>query len=114
MLPALSAFAATSLNQLPTAVFLASLSFALLRRPLVLYQADRQEYLEKDRTFYFDIDESPYFVAQNQEQLEQIIAGMTAEKAAENCEEILKFYGDCETGHAAEAVAKIIKDWIER
>ena len=88
--------------------------FALLRRPLVLYQADRQEYLEKDRTFYFDIDESPYFVAQNQEQLEQIIAGMTAEKAAENCEEILKFYGDCETGHAAEAVAKIIKDWIER
>lgn len=88
--------------------------FALLRRPLVLYQADRQEYLEKDRTFYFDIDESPYFVAQNQEQLESIIADMTPEKVAENCDEILEFYGDCETGHAAESVAKIIKDWIER
>ena len=88
--------------------------FALLRRPLVLYQSDRQEYLEKDRTFYFDIDESPYFVAQNQNQLEAIITDMTPEKAAKNCNEILEFYGDCETGHAAESVAKIIKDWIER
>ena len=33
--------------------------YALLKRPMVLYQADRQEYLERDRTFYFDIDESP-------------------------------------------------------
>ena len=88
--------------------------FALLKRPLVLYQADRQEYLEKDRTFYFDIDDSPYFVAKNQQELESIITNMTAQKAAENCKAILEFYGDCETGHAAESVAQIIKDWIER
>lgn len=88
--------------------------FALTRRPLVLYQADRQEYLEKDRTFYFDIDESPYLVAQSQQELESIIADLTPEKAAESCNEILRFYGDCETGHAAESVAKIIKGWIER
>ena len=44
--------------------------FALLRRALVLYQPDRQEYVENDRTFYFDIDESPYIVAQNQQELE--------------------------------------------
>ncbi len=87
--------------------------FALLKRPLVLYQADRQEYLEKDRTFYFDIEDSPYFVAQNQQELERILAELTPEKAAENCNEVLRFYGDCETGHASRSVARIIKDWID-
>lgn len=88
--------------------------FALLGRPLVLFQADRQEYLEKDRTFYFDIGESPYFVAEDQAQLEKIISEMTPEKAAQNCKEVLAFYGDKETGHASQTVAGIIKDWINR
>lgn len=86
--------------------------FALLGRELVLFQADRQEYLEKDRTFYFDISDSPYLVAEDQQELEAIIAGLTPEKAAENCRQILEFYGDCETGHAAQSVAKIILDWM--
>ena len=85
-----------------------------MKRPVVLYQADRQEYLEKDRTFYFDIDDSPYLVAQSQQELESIILELTSEKAAENCTEILKFYGDCETGHAAQSVARIIMEWMER
>lgn len=88
--------------------------FALTGRPIVLFQADRQEYLEKERTFYFNMEDSPYFIAESQEELETILSDMTEEKAKENCKEILKFYGDCETGHAAETVAKIIKDWIER
>lgn len=88
--------------------------FALTGRPIVLFQADRQEYLEKDRTFYFNMEDSPYFIAESQEELETIISGMTEEKAKENCKKILEFYGDCETGHAAETVAKIIKNWIER
>lgn len=88
--------------------------FALTGRPVVLFQADRQEYLEKDRTFYFDIEDSPYFVAENQTELETILMEMTEEKAKENCQKILAFYGDCETGHAAQTVAQIIKDWIER
>ncbi len=88
--------------------------FALTGRPVVLFQADRQEYLEKDRTFYFDMEDSPYFIAETQEELEAILSDMTEEKAKENCKKILEFYGDCETGHASETVAKIIKDWIQR
>ncbi len=88
--------------------------FALTGRPIILFQADRQEYLEKDRTFYFNMEDSPYFIAESQEGLEAILSDMTEEKAKENCKKILEFYGDCETGHAAETVAKIIKDWIER
>lgn len=88
--------------------------FAVLKRPVILYQADRQEYLEKDRTFYFEMEDSPYLIAEDQQQLEDIIIGITPETAAENCREILKFYGDCETGHASQTVAKIIKDWLEK
>lgn len=87
--------------------------FALTNRPVILYQSDRREYLDKDRTFYFDIDESPYLVAENQEQLEQIISSLTKEKVEQNCLDILKFYGDCETGKASLAVSNIIKDWLE-
>lgn len=87
--------------------------FALTGRPVVLFQSDKQEYLEKDRSFYFDIEDSPYYVANTQEELEEIISNMTEEKARKNGEEILKFYGDCETGNASEYVAKIIKDWAE-
>ena len=53
-------------------------------------------------------------VGNGQQQLEQIIGQLTPEAAAENCEAILRFYGDCETGHAAESVANIIKNWIEK
>lgn len=88
--------------------------FALLHRPIVLFHADKQEYLEKDRTLYFDIEDSPYIVAENQEELEEIIVSLTLEKAERNCNEILKFYGDFETGHATLSVAQIIKECIGR
>ena len=70
--------------------------------------------MEQDRTFYFNIDESPYFVAENQEQLEQILNDLTEDKVKQNCLDILKFYGDCESGKASLAVAQIVKDWIEK
>lgn len=82
--------------------------FAVTGRPVLLYQPDIEAYLEKDRTFYFEMSDSPYMIAQNQEELEALIAGLTPEKARENDRAILAFYGDCETGHAAEAVAEEI------
>lgn len=88
--------------------------FALLRRPLVLFQSDKKEYIEKDRSLYFDIEDSPYFVAESQQQLEEIIKDMTPQKAAENCNDILRFYGDVETGHASRSVAQVIIDWLKR
>jgi CDP-glycerol glycerophosphotransferase len=82
--------------------------FALLGRPIILFQNDREEYVKKDRTFYFDIDESPYIVALNQDQLIDIIRNMEMDKAAQNCRDILRFYGASETGKSSEAVANYI------
>lgn len=88
--------------------------YALLKKPLVLFQSDIEEYLEKDRSFYFDMNDSPYYTAHNQNELETIIYGFTEEEVKQNCEDILKFYGTNETGNAAHAVAEIIVDYLRK
>lgn len=84
--------------------------FALLRRPVFLYQADAEEYLSESRSFYFDIDESPFLVARSPEELEKLIDETDAEAARENCEALDRFFGTTETGHATDAVCKYIMD----
>ncbi len=84
--------------------------YALLHRPIVLFQSDYDEYVEKDRGFYFDMKDSPYYIAKNQEELEQILTDMTPEAVTKNCDDILKFYGTTETGISSEVIAKRMID----
>ncbi len=84
--------------------------FALLRRPLFLYHADAEEYLRESRSFYFDIEKSPFLVAHDQAELERLIDETDAERARENCEALDAFFGTTETGHAADAVCQYIMD----
>lgn len=87
--------------------------FALLGRPVILFQFDRDEYMKKDRTFYFNIEDSPYYVAESQAEIEVIVTNISEENAKRNCEDILKFYGNTETGHSSEIVARKIIEWIK-
>jgi len=80
--------------------------FALTGRPVILYQADREAYVSRDRGLYFDVDDSPYWVARTEAELHALFEKLGG--ARENCAEILKFYGASETGRAAGAVASYI------
>ncbi|MBQ8108621.1 MAG: CDP-glycerol glycerophosphotransferase family protein [Clostridia bacterium] len=84
--------------------------FALLRRPLFLYQADAEEYLRDSRSFYFRMEDSPFLVAHSQAELERLIDETDADKARENCEALDRFFGTTETGHATDAVCRYIMD----
>lgn len=86
--------------------------FALLGRPLVLYQSDIKEYCKNTRQLYFDVRESPYFIAENQTELTELIGSFTDQRVKENCKAILDFYGTHEYGASAVEVAKIIKEQI--
>lgn len=86
--------------------------FALLERPLVLFQSDIKDYSQNTRQLYFDVSESPYFIAENQTELETLIVSFTDQRVKENCKAILDFYGTYECGNAAVEVAKIIKEQI--
>ncbi|MGE4283584.1 MAG: CDP-glycerol glycerophosphotransferase family protein [Clostridia bacterium] len=84
--------------------------FVLLRRPCFLFQDDYEEYLKHDRTLCFKIAESPYLVAKNQEELNNLINAFPYYDYIKNCEEVLDFYGAYEKGIASEAVCRIILD----
>lgn len=80
--------------------------FALLDRPIILFQADRDDYIKYDRTFYFDLDESPYIMVRNQEQLLKVIRDIDWNTIPQNCKDILGFYGSVETGEASKKVVE--------
>lgn len=82
--------------------------YALCRRPIFLYQDDLEDYRTKSRDLYFDMKDSPYWVASTPEQLDELIEASTPERAKENCDAILRFYGEAETGHAAQSIAEYI------
>ena len=88
--------------------------FALTGNPVVLFQSDIQEYLEKDRSFYFDINDSPYYVAHDQNELNQIISRFNDSAIKQNCQDILDFYGSHESGKSAEIIAQKIVDWLQK
>lgn len=87
--------------------------FALLRRPLFLYQADVGEYMKDDHSFYFKMEDSPFLVAHDQAELNRLIDVTDVERARENCEALDAFFGTTETGHATDAVCKYIMDRMQ-
>ena len=83
--------------------------FALTGKPIVLFREDAEEYTGRDRTFYFDIGETPFKVAGAQTEIVDRYRELADNGAAKaNCDAILAFYGCYETGRAAQECA----EWI--
>ena len=87
--------------------------YALCRHPIYLYQDDLEDYKSNNRALYFDMADSPYWVASTPDELDKLIEETTPERAKENCDAILRFYGECETGHAARSIAEYIVDKLK-
>lgn len=84
--------------------------FALTKKPIILYIADFDNYTKKDRGLHFDLKDTPFMIAKNNDELTKIIKDITKEKAEKNDEDILAFYGNYEKGDACENLyKKIIK-----
>ena len=77
-------------------------------RPAILYQSDIDRYRSGSRELYVDMDETPFFIAHDMDELEAILRGLTPESIRENCRQWREFFGVTETGHAAEASARFI------
>jgi CDP-glycerol glycerophosphotransferase len=85
----------------------------LTNRPIILYQNDRKSFEEKQRTFYFDLDDSPFWIVSSQDALLHAIADMPNRNVKQNCEAILAFYKTHETGHSSADVAKRIAQFCK-
>ena len=86
--------------------------FALTKNLLILYHEDIEEYQKNSRSFYFDINTSPYYIAHSMNEFESIVIKSTKESIIENCNEILDFYKSTETGNSSEIIADIILEEI--
>ncbi|WP_156936325.1 CDP-glycerol glycerophosphotransferase family protein [Clostridiisalibacter paucivorans] len=82
--------------------------FAILNRPIILFQPDIDDYLSNERAFYYEMVDTPFFRAMNQEELLKLLHSLNDEKVIENCRLIKKFYGISESGHSAENVVDFI------
>lgn len=80
--------------------------FVLLNRPVILFQPDRENYMKYDRTFYFDLDKSPYMIARNQDELVDLIISLDWDMMSQYSRQILDFYGAVETGEASKNVVE--------
>lgn len=87
--------------------------FALTLRPIFLYQDDLEDYSSNDRELYFDMKDSPYWVATNPQELDRLIDECTPERARENSQAILDFYNTEETGRATQEVAKYLAQMLD-
>ena len=90
-----------------------AMDFCLLGRPIYLFQSDIEEYTTKDRAMYYDMKETPFFVAHDQAELERLIETVDADMAKENCRQICDYYQFCETGHATEDVCRYLAEKLE-
>lgn len=82
--------------------------FALRGKPIWLYISDIDDYIENSRKLYVNPLETPYWCARTPDELDALIRQSTPERASENCQAILNYYGAHETGHAAETAADFI------
>lgn len=80
--------------------------FVLLNRPVILFQYDINDYVKNDRQLHFDMSDSPYIIAETQEELFKRINELTDEMIIKNCKDILEFYGTVETGEASKRVVE--------
>ena len=65
--------------------------FPLTGKPVALFQPDLDQYQAQDRPLYFSMEDTPYWAAANQRELEQILLDMNPDKARDNDEAIPGF-----------------------
>lgn len=87
--------------------------FALSGKGVVLYLSDYENYNKFDYGIGFDINESPYLTAKNNEELLSILKSYSDEDFSNNSKEILKFYGCYENGSASQKLCDIIYDFLK-
>lgn len=84
--------------------------FVLRYKPVWLYIADIEEYRKRGRDLLIDPRETPFWCAESQVELDELIRSTTPERARENCQAVLDHFGAHESGRASELVAQYIAE----
>lgn len=87
--------------------------FVLTGKPCFLYANDMQDYI-KERGFYYNLDETPFAYAENNDELEKIINNYDEKKYQIKKKKYLDFVGCFENGSASSKVVDEIEKIIDK
>ncbi|SDN22070.1 CDP-glycerol glycerophosphotransferase family protein [Alkalicoccus daliensis] len=83
--------------------------FALTGKPIILFAPDLNDYLAKERKFYFNLEDLPFPIAQSAQELTETIVKWDAARYKENLNSFLSQVGSFENGRAAAEITDRIK-----
>lgn len=81
--------------------------YLIIGGPSLLYASDLEKYIE-ERDCYFEFEDLPFKLCQNNDELEEAILNFDVESFNTKTAEFKEFHGLCDTGIASKAAA----DWI--
>lgn len=85
--------------------------FMITKKPIILYATDIEEY-KKDRNFYFNIEELPFKIATNNQEIEKIICKFDNEVYINKLNKFISKLDIYEKGVASYKVVEVIKNFI--
>ena len=86
--------------------------FVTARKACFLYATDVEAYRE-ERDYYFDLDELPFPLAQNNDEMEENILNFDEEKYQNGLRLLFEKVGLCESGNASGQVVDYIENWVK-
>ena len=86
--------------------------YVLTRRPLILYAPDVQKY-SGSRGFYYSLEDTPFSIARNTEEMQEKLRSFDMAKYQADCEQFLLDKGCYEDGHAAERIVDKMLELME-
>lgn len=75
-----------------------------------LYASDIEKY-KQERDYYFELEELPFPLAQDNEQMERVILDFNEQEYDEKLQKLFKEVGLCESGEASKQVVDYIEQW---
>jgi len=89
--------------------------YATLRRPILFYMYDLEEYVRDIRGFYFDLDELPGPVVKTEEEFVSAVRGTDApsQELRERYDHFITRFAHRDDGHASHRVLERVIDWAD-
>ena len=78
------------------------------KKPCFLYVPDLDSYKNKERGFYFDIEETPFDICQDEESLTKAIKGFEMQEYLDKCDAFAKKMGKFDKGEASKISVDLI------
>ena len=88
--------------------------FALTQRPCFLFTPDLEEYIKNERNLYFDIQNLPFPMAVNEDELIQVLSLFNSCQYEEKLNTFLSEIKSFESGRACKAISEKIQEIIEK